>query len=72
MYHNAHVTSQPIASRKAAYILRMFGGTPGFTYDIMVNGQPVWTAWDIGDAKQFCIDNRLSTRISNFRIEDYQ
>lgn len=68
---NNFVISQPIDVRKSSYICRMFGPT-GMTFDIVVDGQAIWTAFDSGEAKQFCLDHKLSTRINNFRTEKYQ
>jgi len=62
---NEYISSLSLEVRKAAHIQRMFSQTRGLEFDIMVNSQAVYCSFDAGDAKQFCLDNRLSTRMVN-------
>lgn len=62
---NNYVLSLSLEVRKASYIQRMINRAGTITLDVIVNNEPVYTSFDAGDAKQFCIDNNLSTRIKN-------
>lgn len=62
---NEYISKQSVEVHKDSFIQRMYDKVHGLTFDIMVNGQVAYTSFDAGDAKQFCLDNRLSVKMVN-------